>query len=62
MQYLREIIRTDPHLPLKSGKLWVAKGDGEARPTFLAFGPNEKRTLLFGIYVVAILLWVGLPA
>jgi hypothetical protein len=40
---------------MKSGRLCSPKsGKG-----FLAFGPNEKRELLFGIFASVILLWVS---
>jgi hypothetical protein len=55
MNYVQDIIRTDPNTPMKSGRLCSPKsGKG-----FLAFGPNEKRELLFGIFASVILLWVS---
>lgn len=55
MNYVQDIIRNDPNSPMKSGKLCVRKTD----KGFLAFGPNEKRELLFGIFAAIILLWAN---
>ena len=56
MNYLQDIGRTDPEHPMKTGKLWPPKAQG----SFFAFGPNEKRELLFGIYVAFILVLCSL--
>ncbi len=52
---MQDVIRNDPNSPMKSGKLCVRKTD----KGFLAFGPNEKRELLFGIFAAVILLWAN---
>jgi hypothetical protein len=55
MNYVQDIIRTDPNTPMKSGRLWLRKTE----KGFLAFGPNEKRELLFGVFAAVILSWIA---
>ncbi len=51
MSFLREIVIADPNTRSRSGRF---AGSTDA---FLKFGPDQKRTLIFGVFVVSILLW-----
>ena len=53
MSFLREIVIADPNTRSRSGRL----GGSTAESAFLRFGPDQKRTLIFGVFVVTILLW-----
>ena len=53
MSFLREIVIADPNTRSKSGRL--ASFTGES--AFLRFGPDQKRTLVFGVFIVTILVW-----
>jgi len=53
MSFLREIVIADPNTRSQSGRL--ASFTGES--VFLRFGPDQKRTLVFGVFIVTILVW-----